>query len=81
MIDGEGTPFEIALELPELIDGPVSLPSGEILAIGDKIQHEECGIGLVIRFATYHDSMGLLVCAEFPNDRHEMLGVNFVRKV
>jgi len=39
------------------------------------------GIGKLYRIATYHDELGVLLCVEFPNNQHEMLGLNFVRKV
>lgn len=81
MIDDNQPPFEIVLELPELLQGPYALPNGEMLYIGDMIEHVECGVGKVIRFATYHDHMGVLVCVEFPNNEHEMFGMNFIRKV
>lgn len=74
-------PYEIVLNLPELLDGPVTLQSGEILSIGDMVEHVECGIGTVVRFSTYHDHMGILVFVEFPNDRHELLGLTYVKKV
>jgi len=81
MASDDQPPYEIVLELPELLQGPYSLPNGDLLSIGDTIEHVECGIGKVIRFATYHDHMGILVCVEFPNNEHEMLGMNFIRKV
>ncbi len=81
MSDDNQPPFEIVLELPELLKDPVVLPNGDVVDVGDMIEHTSLGVGKVIRIATYHDHLGILLCVEFPNDQHEMLGLNFVRKV
>ncbi len=81
MVSDESPVFEFGLELPEHLDGPVTLPNGSQVDIGDFVEHSSLGVGKVYRIATYHDELGILLCVEFPNDRHEMLGVNFVRKV
>lgn len=78
----EQTPqFEIDLDLPEHLDGPVQLPNGELVNIGDWIEHPDCGVGKVYRIATYHDHLGILLCVEFPGNVHEMIGLRFVKKV
>jgi hypothetical protein len=38
-------PIEIDMTLPEILEGPVELPSGGLVAVGDKVDHAELGIG------------------------------------
>lgn len=72
---------EIELQLPEHLKGPGKLPNGDMVDIGDRIEHPDCGVGTVYRIATFHDHLGILLCVEFPNNVHEMVGLNFVKKV
>lgn len=81
MVSEEPLPFEFVLELPEHLEGPLTLPNGDIVDVGDMIEHTSLGVGKLYRIATYHDDLGILLCVEFPNNQHEMLGLNYVRKV
>jgi len=73
--------FEIDVEMPEHLEGPVTLPDGDTVSIGDSVQHEKFGVGSVYRIATYHDHLGILLCVEFPNNFHKMLCLDVVKKV
>lgn len=81
MVSDDKVPVDILLELPELLEKPVLMPSGEYLAIGDSVEHPQFGIGSVIRIATYHDDHGVVIRVKFPNDVYKTLGLKFVRKV
>lgn len=81
MVSDDSVPIELVFELPELLEGPVKLPNGQIVNIGDTIEHKTLGIGRVLRFSTYHDELGILLFVEFANDRHELIGQTFVRKI
>jgi len=81
MVSEEPPTVEFVLELPEHLEGPLKLPNGDTVDVGDMIEHTSLGIGKLYRIATYHDELGVLLCVEFPNNQHEMLGLNFVRKV
>ncbi|MBX9938107.1 MAG: hypothetical protein K2Y32_02580 [Candidatus Obscuribacterales bacterium] len=73
--------FEIDVEMPEHLDGSVTLPDGDVASIGDSIEHKKFGVGLIYRIATYHDHLGTLLCVEFPNNFHKMLCLDVVKKV
>jgi hypothetical protein len=73
MANEEKPPFEIELQLPELLEGPVTLPNGDVIQVGDKIEHSDFGVGEVYRIATYHDNLGILLCVDFPNGDEKML--------
>lgn len=81
MASNEKVPVEIILELPEHLEGPVRMPSGEQVSIGDEVEHPDFGVGRVFRIATYHDELGVLLCVEYSDGSHKMLGINFVKKV
>lgn len=81
MVSDEKPPTEFVVELPELLAGPVTLPNGDVVHIGDQVEHASAGIGKVMRISTYHDELGILLFVEFPNDRHELVGLSFVKKV
>lgn len=72
--------FEIELEMPEHLDGPVQLPNGDLVDVGDKVEHRTFGIGEVFRIATYHDHLGILLCVEYPNGDDRMLCLDVVKK-
>ncbi|MBX9720681.1 MAG: hypothetical protein K2X81_04755 [Candidatus Obscuribacterales bacterium] len=78
---GENSPLEIILELPEHLDGPAKMPSGELVAIGDEVEHHDFSVGRVFRIATYHDELGILLCVEYADGTHKMLGLKFVKKL
>lgn len=80
MVPEDSPPFEMVLELPEHIDGPVELANGDMVDVGDSVQHPDYGIGKVYRIATYHDEYGVLLCVEFPGNQHKMLGLKLVKK-
>ncbi len=78
----EKTPqFEVEMQLPEHLPGPVTLPNGDSVCIGDRVKHADFGTGTVYRIATYHDELGVLLCVEFPSGIDKMLGLSFVEKV
>ncbi|MBN8662599.1 MAG: hypothetical protein J0M35_19680 [Candidatus Obscuribacter phosphatis] len=81
MVSDDKVPIEIVLELPEILDAPVLMPSGEYLAAGDSVEHPEFGVGKVVRIATYHDDLGIVLRIEYPDSTHKTLGLNFVKKV
>jgi hypothetical protein len=82
MTDQEEIPeFEMEITLPDHLKGPVTLPNGDSVDIGDSVEHIDLGIGKIYRIATYHDKLGILLCVEFAGGRDEMLGLNFVKKV
>lgn len=81
MASNEEAPLEIVLELPDHLEGPVQMPSGEQVSIGDDVEHPDFGVGKVFRIATYHDELGILLCVEYSDGTHKMLGINFVKKV
>lgn len=81
MVSEDKAIVEIELELPEHLSGPVELPDGELVDIGDKVIHARLGVGTVYRIATYHDDLGVLLCIEFPDDVHEMICLDGVKKV
>lgn len=74
-------PIEINLLLPDILEGPVELPSGGIVAVGDKVEHAELGVGEVIRIGTYHDHVGILLFCDFPDNPSQTIGIAFVKKV
>ncbi len=74
-------PVEVLFELPDLLEGPIELPSGGMVGIGDKVEHPEYGIGNVFRVGTYHDDLGPFVFCDFPNHPSKMIGIAFVKKV
>jgi hypothetical protein len=77
----EDLPVEIVLELPELLKEPATLPNGDLVDIGDYVEHRTFGIGRVYRVATYHDHLGILLCVEYPNGEDRMLCLDVVNKV
>lgn len=81
MVTDDKVPFEIELELPELLEGPVRLASGELVDVGDSVIHPSFGVGKIYRVITYHDAHGVLLCVEFPNGEEKMLGLKLVKKV
>lgn len=81
MVSEDKALVEIELELPEHLPGPVKLPDGALVDIGDKVVHSRLGVGTVYRIATYHDDLGVLLCIEFPDDVHEMICLDGVKKV
>ncbi len=81
MTDKKNAEIEMVIELPELSDGPVVLPDGSSVRIGDNVSHEEFGTGTIYRIANYHDDLGILLCVEFSGGVEKMLGIDFVRKV
>ncbi len=81
MVSDESPPVEFVFELPELLKGPVKLPDGQLVDIGDKVEHQSLGVGRVLRISTYHDDLGILLFAEFPNFQHELLCLDGVKKV
>jgi hypothetical protein len=81
MTDEKTPEVEMVIELPELSDGPVALPDGSLVKVGDKVSHDEFGTGTIYRVANYHDDLGVLLCVEFPNGIEKMLSVDFVKKV
>lgn len=77
----ENTPrIELEVELPEHVSGPVKLANGDFVDIGDKIEHPTLGIGAIYRIATYHDELGILLCVEFANSQHQMIGLKLATK-
>ncbi len=74
-------PIEIILELPELLKEPVALPDGDVVDIGDYVEHRTFGVGQIYRIATYHDHLGILLCVEYPNGEDRMLCLDVVKKV
>lgn len=76
-----GIPIDLVFELPELLDGPVELPTGEVVQIGDQVEHRTFGIGTVFRIATYHDHLGTLLCVRYPTGEKRMLCLDVVKKV
>lgn len=72
---------EIEIELPEHISGPIKLANGDLVDIGDRIEHPTLGIGTIYRIATYHDELGILLCVEFANSQHEMIGLRLPKKL
>lgn len=70
----------MVMQLPEHLPGPVSLPNGESVSIGDRVKHPDFGTGTVYRIATYHDELGTLLCVEFASGIEKMLGLAFVEK-
>lgn len=81
MVSDESLPVEFVFELPELLKGPVKLPDGQLVDIGDKVEHQSLGVGRVLRISTYHDDLGILLFVEFPNFQHELLCLDGVKKV
>jgi hypothetical protein len=81
MVSDDRTPIDIMIELPDILENPVLMPSGEYLAIGDMVEHPEFGVGRVIRIATYHDDLGIVIRVEYPDQTNKTLGLQFVRKV
>jgi len=77
----DDSPIEIILELPELLKEPVALPDGDVVDIGDYVEHRTFGVGQIYRIATYHDHLGILLCVEYPNGEDRMLCLDVVRKV
>lgn len=73
--------IDVDVEMPEHLEGPVTLPNGDIVSIGDAVQHKKFGVGLVYRIATYHNDLGVLLCVEFPDNLHKMLCLDVVNKV
>ena len=73
--------IEIILELPELLKEPVALPDGDVVDIGDYVEHRTFGVGQIYRIATYHDHLGILLCVEYPNGEDRMLCLDVVKKV
>lgn len=73
--------IEIILELPELLKEPVALPDGDVVDIGDYVEHRTSGVGQIYRIATYHDHLGILLCVEYPNGEDRMLCLDVVKKV
>jgi hypothetical protein len=71
---------EITMALPDILEGPVELPSGDMVAVGDKVEHAELGIGEVIRIGTYYDHVGILLFCDFPGNPSQTIGIAFVRK-
>lgn len=67
--------------MPEHLEGPVQLPNGDFVDIGDRVEHQTFGIGEVFRIATYHDDLGILLCVEYPNGEDRMLCLDVVKKV
>lgn len=77
----DDSPIEIILELPELLKEPVTLPDGDVVDIGDYVEHRTFGVGQIYRIATYHDHLGILLCVEYPNGDDQMLCLDVVKKV
>jgi len=80
MVSDDEMPVDIMIELPDILENPVLMPSGEYLAIGDKVEHSEFGVGRVIRIATYHDDLGVVIRVDYPDKTYKTLGLQFVRK-
>ncbi|MCA0315024.1 MAG: hypothetical protein LCH63_14490 [Candidatus Melainabacteria bacterium] len=81
MVSDDSQPVDIMLELPEILEHPVLMPSGEYLSIGEYVEHPEFGVGRVTRIATYHDDLGIIIRVEYPDHKHRTLGLKFVHKV
>jgi hypothetical protein len=81
MVSDDNQPVDVMLELPEILDNPVLMASGDYLTIGDQVEHEEFGVGKVTRIATYHDDLGIIIRVEYPDSTHRTLGLKFVKKV
>lgn len=73
--------FEIVLEMPDFVKGPVCLPTGDMVTEGDIVEHSTLGRGKIIRFSTYHDDLGILLFVEFPDKRYAKLCLDVVNKV
>ncbi len=71
---------EMEIVLPQILKEPLMLEDGTTLAEGDRVQHEECGVGTIKRIWTYPD-LGTLLYVDFGNGVKEEIHPHFVKKL
>lgn len=72
--------FDLEINLPKILTGPITLSDGTTLDVGDKVEHRTFGIGKVRR-VSHSEKLGNLVYVDFESGKDEILGVSFVKKV
>lgn len=82
MPDKEPKPprFEMEIQLPHILTEPLKLEDGTILAEGDKVEHEELGVGTIVRIWAY-DDIGVCLYVDFGSTVKKEVHPNFVRKI
>jgi hypothetical protein len=72
--------IEMEITLPKILKEPLVLDNGIVLHEGDKVRHEECGDGTILRIWTYTD-LGTLLYVDFGNGVKEEIHPHFVQKL
>jgi hypothetical protein len=72
--------FEVELQMPQFVEGSIESENGTVLSIGDKVSHDELGLGTVARLLLSHEH-GFLAHIRFDSGDEEIIGVNFLEKV
>ena len=72
--------FEVELKMPQFVEGSIESEDGTVLSIGDKVSHEEMGLGTIGRLLLSQEH-GFLAYIRFDNGDEEIIGVNFLKQV
>ncbi len=82
MTDEQEEPLivEMEIKLPKILKDPIVLDDGKLLAIGDKVEHRDYGIGVVVRLSC-SKKLGNLVYVDFESGKDEIVGAAYLKKV
>lgn len=72
--------IEMEITLPHILKEPLHLDDGTVLAEGDRVEHADFGIGVILRIWTYEDA-GTCLYIDFGNNVKEEIHPAFVKKV
>lgn len=71
---------EMEVRLPDLLDGPVKRADGLEFRVGDKVRHQQLGVGKVVRICQYK-TIGVGLYVDFETGEDEILSIDFFEKV